>query len=104
MIKKESIEGSDQAKRITTMETILRGIMAKVRSMSTDIQEELMAELEELEREVSAMKELLKPKAKKGGKKAATEKTEGEEEKPKKGKGRKQRKDSRPPDSKKMKL
>ena len=86
MIKEEKIEGSDQAKTITTMETVLRGIMAKVRSMSQDIQEELMAELEELEREVSAVNELLKPKAKKGGKKAATEKTEGEEEKPKKAK------------------
>ena len=84
MIKKESIEGSDQAKRITTMESVLRKMMKMTGKSEEEMRNEMRQELVELEREVSAVKELLKtkqtPKAKGGKKKAETE---GEETKAK---------------------
>ena len=93
MIKKERIEYSDQAKRITTMESVLRTMMKMTGKSEEELRNEMRQELEELEREVSALKELLKtkptPKAKGGKKKAETEGEEQKaekEEKPKKAK------------------
>ncbi len=93
MIKKERKEYSDQAKTITTMESVLRTMMKMTGKSEEELRNEMRQELEELEREVSALKELLKtkptPKAKGGKKKAETEGEEQKaekEEKPKKAK------------------
>ena len=91
MIRKKRIEYSDQAKR--EMESVLRRMMKMTGKSEEELRNEMRQELEELEREVSALKELLKtkptPKAKGGKKKAETEGEEQKdvkEEKPKKAK------------------
>ena len=94
MIRKKRIEYSDQAKR--EMESVLRTMMKMTGKSEEEMRNDMRQELEELEREVSAVKELLKtkptPKAKGGKKKAETEGEEQKDEKAEKKKSQKKRK------------